>query len=89
LNDGEKGLAPEGNWIPPLDPGSGKFGTPCDRMQIAKARKLPLLFDALALVELLEEPHAVSAAAQRTVPAATRVRKRGIHITPRVVRAPG
>jgi hypothetical protein len=33
LNRGERGSIPEPNWTVPCVPGSGKFDTPCERMQ--------------------------------------------------------
>ena len=50
-----------GIWMPPPEPGSGKFGTPCARIQSANLIPADTL---LALDELPEDPHAASATAQ-------------------------
>lgn len=69
-NAGDWGLIPElaPIWTPPDEPGSGKFGTPCERMQSAN-----LMPEASALEnpgrEFADDPHAASASAH---PAATR-----------------
>jgi hypothetical protein len=71
-NAGERGLAPAGIWNPPpLEPGSGKFGTPWDRMQSANLipADWPLEFDALPGLD--DEPHAASAIAQPMPQSAT------------------
>lgn len=63
---------PAGIWMPPLPPppGSGKFGTPCDRMQ--SANRIPdartAAFDLP--LEFAEEPHAVRAAEEATAASA-------------------
>jgi hypothetical protein len=66
LNAGESGLIPE-PWailIPPPEGGSGKFGTPCERMQLAKASPEPLAADAAP--GLLDDPQATMARTQLT-----------------------
>ena len=61
---GDWGLIPEpiGILIPPPPPGSGKLGTPCDRMQFANAR--PDTWFADAVPDLLDPPQATSAKVQ-------------------------
>lgn len=52
-------------WIPPPPPlGSGKFGTPCERMQSAKRIPCPGPLEPAVLFGLPEEPQAVIANAQ-------------------------
>jgi hypothetical protein len=69
-NAGDWGSIPELEliWIPPPALGSGKFGTPCERMQSAN---LIGAEPPLALEELAEDPHALSASAQPTAASAT------------------
>lgn len=74
---GDWGLIPEpiGNWRPPPPPGSGKLGTPCERMHCANLiPALPL--EADWLFDLPDDPHAFSATAQPTARAAARARCR-------------
>jgi hypothetical protein len=71
-NAGERGLIPELelSWIPPPSLGSGKFGTPCERMQAANL--IPAsLFELDPCFDFPEDPHAVSAIAQQKVASAT------------------
>jgi len=65
-------------WIPPPPPpGSGKFGTPCKRMQSANLIPAGSPFEPDPLFDLPEDPHAVSATAQPAVASATaRMRRR-------------
>jgi hypothetical protein len=70
LNAGENGLTPELGliWTPPPELGSGKFGTPCDRMQLANASPEP----RAAGLGLLDDPHPATASPQlRAVSAIT------------------
>jgi hypothetical protein len=50
------------NWMPPPGVGSGKFGTPCERMQLANATPEPPA--AAASFGLLDDPHAATARTQ-------------------------
>jgi hypothetical protein len=70
LNEGEDGSIP-GTWrlmraVRPFVVGSGKLGTPCERMQSANLMPCAARFEALlgALGRELDEPHAVSASRQ-------------------------
>jgi hypothetical protein len=70
-NAGDWGLTPEPAviWTPPPDPGSGKFGTPCARMQSAnlmpcEANEGVEPLEPFESFESLEEPHAPMASAQ-------------------------
>ncbi len=61
-------------WIPPPPPlGSGKFGTPCERMHSENCRPACCLMLALELLELLE-PHAARTSVLASA-AATRPRR--------------
>jgi hypothetical protein len=51
LNAGEDGFIPELRWMPPPELGSGKFGTPCERMHSLKARNPFWCTDWLLLPE--------------------------------------
>jgi hypothetical protein len=64
LNAGENGLMPELEliWIPPPARGSGKFGTPCERMQLANASPEPPA--EAAAFDLLDDPQAAIARTQ-------------------------
>jgi hypothetical protein len=62
--------------IPPPALGSGKFGTPCDRMQAANLIATPAPFEPDP--GLAEDPHAVNAIAQPTVVSATARTWRGL-----------
>jgi hypothetical protein len=64
LNAGENGLSPDPplNWMPPPGLGSGKFGTPCERMHCEKATGRPLA--TVDVPGLLAEPHAEMTTAQ-------------------------
>jgi len=71
--DGEAGLTPDPIWIlkaPPLPLGSGKFATPCDRMQSANLIPCEAALEAEAALfeeaepDVLEEPHAAIATPQ-------------------------
>jgi hypothetical protein len=55
-------------WTPPPELGSGKFGTPCERMQLANASPEPPA--AAAGFGLLDEPQAPMATTQLTVASA-------------------
>ena len=63
-NAGDSGLIPEPTGIltPPPPPGSGKFGTPCERMQ--SANLIPVEAPPAPVDELDEEPHAATASTQ-------------------------
>jgi hypothetical protein len=61
--------------IPPPELGSGKFGTPCERMQLAKASPEPPA--AAPCPGLLDDPHAAMAGTQPNA-ASTIVRRLGI-----------
>ena len=63
-NAGDRGLIPEpsGIWIPPPpELGSGKFGTPCERMQSAALIPAPAALEPDALCEVLDDPQAAIA----------------------------
>jgi hypothetical protein len=61
-NAGDRGsIEPGFSWTPPPGPGSGKFGTPFERMQFANLRPPGTPPDP---DELPEEPHAAIASAQ-------------------------
>jgi hypothetical protein len=64
LNAGENGLMPELEliWIPPPALGSGKFGTPCERMQLANASPEPPA--EAAGFDLFNDPQAAIARTQ-------------------------
>jgi hypothetical protein len=68
-NAGDRGLIPEGIWMPPPGPGSGKLGTPCARMQSANLIPAALPLEPDEPPELPEDPHAASITVQ---PAAAR-----------------
>jgi hypothetical protein len=72
-NAGDWGLIPELEliWIPPPEPGSGKFGTPCERMQSANLIPADSPLEPDPLFGLPEDPHALSATAQLTAASAT------------------
>jgi hypothetical protein len=76
-NAGEKGLMPEPwlIWILPFALGSGKFGTPCARMQFANLIPAAWLLELGALLELCEAPHAVSATTEPVAASATKTRR--------------
>ena len=58
-------------WPPTGLPGSGKLGTPCDRMQSANlSASVSPLPVAAALLGLSENPHALSARTQLTLTSA-------------------
>jgi hypothetical protein len=65
---GDCGLIPGPSWMPPPEPGSGKFGTPCARMQSANLipREANEGVEPLEAFESLEEPQAPMASAQPT-----------------------
>ena len=70
------------SWIPPPPPlGSGKLGTPCERMQLANASALDEVPDAFVALDLCEEPHAASTSVQ---PSARLARTKGFGITRQV-----
>jgi hypothetical protein len=73
LNDGENGLIPMPTvmWMPPPLLGSGKFGTPCDRMHSENARNWASALAEGEALGLLEEPQAASTATQLSVESAT------------------
>ena len=79
LNAGENGLMPELElmWIPPPELGSGKFGTPCERMQLANASPEPPASDAG--FGLLDDPQAAMARTQLRAASAI-VRRLGIDV---------
>jgi len=62
---GEAGLIPELEliWMPPPELGSGKFGTPCDRMQSEYLIPIACPFEDDVVLGLLEDPQAASASA--------------------------
>lgn len=76
LNAGENGLMPELELmlIPPPEPGSGKFGTPCDRMHWENARKSPEL--EAVFFGLLDDPQALMARAQAMATSETKMAMR-------------
>lgn len=65
-NAGDCGLDPDPGpiWIPLPEPGSGKFGTPWARMQLANLIGEGTSFDPDPLPDMPEEPHPVSGSAQ-------------------------
>jgi hypothetical protein len=57
-------MVPTGG-VAPFDVGSGKFGTPCERMQVANLSPAVAPLEA-ALFGLAEDPHAATNMAQPT-----------------------
>jgi len=72
-NAGDRGLIPELEliWIPPPALGSGKFGTPCERMQSANLSPAAAPLEPDRSFDRPEDPHAVSASAQLPTASAT------------------
>lgn len=66
----------EGRTVMPSAFGSGKFGTPCERMQSAYLIACETLLEAEMLGLCEEDPHAVIPTAQVTAVAATRTTRR-------------
>lgn len=63
LKKGANGFIPGPSWIAPPALGSGKFGTPCERMHWLNAKNAP---SRLELLALLDDPQAVTVRAQPT-----------------------
>lgn len=71
-NAGDCGLIPAPIWTPPPGPGSGKFGTPCERMQSAYLIPTDSLLASELALGFPDDPHPAStivqpAAATRSV----------------------
>ena len=78
-NAGDWGSIPEPEliWIPPPGPGSGKFGTPWERMQSENLIPAASPCELEPVLDFPEDPHAVSSTAQLTAASATsRLRRR-------------
>jgi hypothetical protein len=54
-------------WMPPPAPGSGKFGTPCERMQLENLRPDLENADGEPPADVPDDPHALSATAAVSV----------------------
>src|SRR5579871_4270151 len=92
LKAGDSGLIPVPARSTPLPPppGSGKLGTPCARIQVANSSAGEALLEPVALLDLCEEPQAVSATAQLTAARLPRtLRSPSFIISRRVVRRTG
>ena len=69
-NAGACGLIPAPIWTPPPGPGSGKFGTPCERMQSAYLMPADSLLELEVPLGVPDDPHPASTIVQ--LAAATR-----------------
>jgi hypothetical protein len=88
LKAGENGLIPEPTvmWMPPPPLGSGKFGTPWERMHFENARNWAWSLDPRPVAGLLEEPQAASPITQVSVASVIEARWHWLPIGPRFTR---